>query len=266
MMGKGQALCRAFFMCAEMSPIACPHCRQSDYLKKGPHYTDGVQQYRCRKCSRYFRETYRNKAFLPETVAEITRRLAEGDSIRKIARETGVSPSTVQKIKKVGLFQVENAGTIDHFSLGPKSIMDMEELHSIALRLGSKLIGLEGAEDVAQEAVLRYLSVAKTSEIKNPIAYMKTIAKRVSLSMLKGDLKEITINQYQFDDFPAPNSVDILGIYLDQCLAKMTERQILVFHCAVNGLTTSQIADKLGVSIGTVSHEKKHIVSLMKSS
>lgn len=55
---------------------------------------------RCRPChSKYDGKT---KVFLPEQISEIKYRLGHGWSSRELAKEFGVSPTCIQKVKKGG--------------------------------------------------------------------------------------------------------------------------------------------------------------------
>lgn len=70
----------------------CPYC-QGRCIRKGMR--QGVQQLRCANCSRYYRNTYRYKAYRPNTDKHLIALTKEGCGIRSIARLLGISPTTV---------------------------------------------------------------------------------------------------------------------------------------------------------------------------
>jgi transposase-like protein len=84
--------------------IKCAHCRSDDIQKRGKHSGDGVPQFFCKACGRYFRKRYKAKARRESTRQTIRQLLTlDGKSIREVARLTDVSPTTVSAHRRRGI-------------------------------------------------------------------------------------------------------------------------------------------------------------------
>ncbi len=73
----------------------CPHCSSQSFHRSGKR--NGMQQYRCKDCGKYYREsTGTLVAWLkkPEKLKEYIRHMISGKSIRACAKETGISIQT----------------------------------------------------------------------------------------------------------------------------------------------------------------------------
>ena len=79
--------------------IKCIHCQGEHVLRNGTR-KNGVQNLKCKDCSKYFQQEYASKGAVPETKALIVRMSVNGSGIRDISRVLGVSQNTVMSVLK----------------------------------------------------------------------------------------------------------------------------------------------------------------------
>jgi transposase-like protein len=80
-----------------MIPLTCQRC-QSNKLRKNGHTKDGHQKFHCQNCNFYSTlQTQHDKR--AEQHAMIEKLSAERNSIRSIARATGLNKDTVMRIQ-----------------------------------------------------------------------------------------------------------------------------------------------------------------------
>ena len=76
----------------------CPFCQSIEVVKNGKYRNS--QRVKCKTCSKYFRIRYKKKAHKPNTHQKVSKLLDKGSSIRAVARQLNISPTTVLKIKQ----------------------------------------------------------------------------------------------------------------------------------------------------------------------
>ncbi len=74
-------------------PLFCPYCDSDSVIRHGT--AKGKQRYRCRGCTRTFRENPGTRAYSPERKREILSAYQERSSLRGLRRIFGVSRTTV---------------------------------------------------------------------------------------------------------------------------------------------------------------------------
>jgi transposase-like protein len=80
-----------------MIPLTCRRC-QSTHLRKNGHTKDGHQKFHCKTCNFYSTlQTQQDKRAEQHTMIE--KLSAERNSIRSIARATGLNKDTVMRIQ-----------------------------------------------------------------------------------------------------------------------------------------------------------------------
>ncbi len=108
--------------------MKCKYCHQSDVLKKGKR--KHIQRYFCKRCNRYFQDSYSYKAYSEDTNNLIVSLLKEGCSVRGISRVIQVTTKTVLS----RMLKISEQITIPYFNqLGCK--FEVDELWSF---IGSK--------------------------------------------------------------------------------------------------------------------------------
>lgn len=80
--------------------ILCPACQSPKTARNGRHTATRTQKAICRDCGRHFRARYRRQAYRPGTDRRIDRLADAGHSIRHIARQLNLSPTTVWTRRK----------------------------------------------------------------------------------------------------------------------------------------------------------------------
>ncbi|MBV6418221.1 MAG: hypothetical protein CMLOHMNK_03020 [Steroidobacteraceae bacterium] len=128
--------------------------------------------------------------------------------------------------------------------------------------LRRRLRNRSDASDIAQEAYLRFIRLAKAEQIRNPEAYLFRIAGNL---LWEHQLRERNlIGQVESDEQPVTEETPLdlavageearrLGIVLEELPA--TRRAVLVLHLR-DELTCAQIASQVGVSVSMI---KKHL-------
>jgi insertion element IS1 protein InsB len=78
----------------------CPHCKHSDTVKNGK--SAGHQQYKCKRCSKRFQQSYKYRAYSNNTNHNIVVLTKENCGSRSTARLLGISTTTVvSRIKTI---------------------------------------------------------------------------------------------------------------------------------------------------------------------
>lgn len=142
--------------------------------------------------------------------------------------------------------------------------------HQSALtNLAAPIVGCRsGAEDVVQEAYLRFASSnANKTEIHNPVAYLYQIVRRLAFDWVQSNGRErageVESDFFEATEAPAPSPEQsaadrqALAIVAD-ALAELPERTRTAFMMhRIGGHKLHDIADTLGISV-TLAHQLVH--------
>ena len=115
-----------------------------------------------------------------------------------------------------------------------------------------------GAEDVVQEAYLRFSAATRTDNVANPVGYLYRIVRNLAVDWVRRTSVEATKAAGPAPESiasDAPNAERVL-FYRDElrvvadALAELPERTQIAFRMyRLEGLTLQAIADHLGVSV-----------------
>lgn len=84
-----------------LEAIHCPHCGESEPVKRHGTTAKGTQRYRCFACKKSFLRDYSYLAYKPEIKAKIIQMAVNGSGVRDTARTLKISQNTVSShIKK----------------------------------------------------------------------------------------------------------------------------------------------------------------------
>lgn len=135
----------------------------------------------------------------------------------------------------------------------------------------SPIVGCRArAEDVVQEAYIRFAAADAANEVASPTSYLYRIVRNLAIDTVRREHRQSPglITEQQFAELPvdAPSVDRVLDgrrrlAQLEAAVAELPERTRRIFILnRLHGLTYQQIADELDVSISTV---QKHLMQAL---
>ncbi len=126
-----------------------------------------------------------------------------------------------------------------------------------------KLHNAQTAEDITQDTFLRYYSINEKTEIKNPTAYLYTIARNLCTDYYRAMPVEVIddMDVICMDDCEKSN----VQLALTQAMEELpdTEREI-IFLRYTNDVSVNEIARILGLSRFAVYRKEQHALKELK--
>lgn len=119
------------------------------------------------------------------------------------------------------------------------------------------------AEDITQDTFMRYFSTADRAPIKNPNAYLYTIARNLCIDYYRTKPFEPIeeADTVSSDDWEQSD----LHIALEQAMDKLPEiEQEILFLRYTNDVSVSEIAESLGLSRFAVHRKEKHALKILR--
>ncbi len=123
------------------------------------------------------------------------------------------------------------------------------------------------AEDVVQEAYIRFAAAVEGGKVDNPVSYLYRIVRNLAIDTFRRESRQIAglLSDAQFqalpEETPAADRTLVARRRLRQlegAVAELPERTRRIFVLnRLHGETYQEIADRLGVSVSTV---QKHLM------
>lgn len=135
-------------------------------------------------------------------------------------------------------------------------------LAGVSARLGSR----EQARDALQDAYLKLSRGGPEQDVRHPTAYLYRMALNIAANTRRRDRRLLTFDEVSSllevpDDAPDPEAIaearsDLAMVRT--AMARMSPRRVAICTAAwVDGLATSEIAERNGLAQRTVQHELK---------
>lgn len=148
----------------------------------------------------------------------------------------------------------------------------LAERHSL-LRQARRLVGSDGAEDVAQKLWLKVQSVRDDPPIDNPMAYLRRLAHNVAVDHVKGDRRQATVAEraeallwgvdYELGPERIIASRDMLERIRAAVSALPEPTRSILRLTRLEGLTQRETAQKVGVTTTTVENHLRRALALL---
>lgn len=108
-------------------------------------------------------------------------------------------------------------------------------------------------EDILQDTYLKLLENIKSYDNKNPRAYITTIAKNLSLNLIKKERRQVLVEETTLDVIIDEDSETPL-IELASHILEEDEFMILIY-CVVEGKTRARVGEMLNLSTSGVTYK-----------
>lgn len=118
-------------------------------------------------------------------------------------------------------------------------------------------------EDIIQDTYLKVLDNIDNYQNQNPRAWISTIAKNLSLNLLKKESKTITVDQTTLDVLDPTKTetplIDLANHLLDE------EEFMIVMYCVVEDQTRKKVGELLGLSTSGVTYKLNIALEKLKN-
>lgn len=143
--------------------------------------------------------------------------------------------------------------------------MELEELYDKLYRYCyMKTRHPQTAEDITQEAFLRFLRTHDKGELKRHVAYLYTIARNLCVDFYRAR-QTVPLEQAEKGVAEDGDKAHILRIALEQALERLSEEEReLIFLRYTNELPASQAAAILGISRFAVYRREKQALNALR--
>ncbi|MGI6359952.1 MAG: RNA polymerase sigma factor [Acholeplasmatales bacterium] len=145
---------------------------------------------------------------------------------------------------------------IDKLKLGDLNAMDViyDETHKLVYYHAYHILKDPYlTEDILQDTYLKLLENIESYDNKNPRAYITTIAKNLSLNLLKKERRQVLVPETTLDVITNENSETPL-IELASFILEEDEFMILIY-CVVEGKTRKRVGEMLNLSTSGVTYK-----------
>lgn len=145
---------------------------------------------------------------------------------------------------------------MDKLKLGDLNAMDViyDETHKLVYYQAYHILKDSYlTEDIVQETYLKLLESIKSYDNQNPRAYITTIAKNLSLNLIKKERRQILVEESTLDVITNENSETPL-IELASHILEEDEFMILIY-CVVEEVTRARVGEMLNLSTSGVTYK-----------
>ena len=143
--------------------------------------------------------------------------------------------------------------------------MDLEELYDKVYRYCyMKLRHPQAAEDMTQEAFLRFLRVYEEKELKKKTAYLYTIARNLCTDFYRAR-RAVPLEQAEQIPSEDRDELQAIRIALEQALERLPEEEReLIFLRYTNEMPVAEIAAILGISRFAVYRQERRALEHLR--
>lgn len=111
----------------------CPHCHSTERQNKAGRTAFGSQRYRCMACGRKYTPEPKAQGYPDEVRQRAVQMYVDGNNLRRIGRQLGVSPQSVANWVKAQAAQLPPAPLPSQVE-----VVEMDELHTFIERKKTK--------------------------------------------------------------------------------------------------------------------------------
>ena len=111
----------------------CPHCQSTEKQNKAGYTDAGSQRYRCMGCGKKYTPEPKDRGYSDEIRQLAVQRYVDGNNLRRIGRQLGVSPQSVANWVKAHTAQLPPAP-----QPAEVEVVEMDELHTFIERKKTK--------------------------------------------------------------------------------------------------------------------------------